>query len=86
MASIPAFMFATGIGLFDLNRRIRPVGEAYNKLIADWRTVLPVQSVCLRLPVINPQDYSEGCIVKWRETAAIEEEHIPTEPAETGDA
>jgi beta-glucosidase/6-phospho-beta-glucosidase/beta-galactosidase len=23
-------------GLFDLDRRIRPVGEAYRKLIADW--------------------------------------------------
>ena len=39
------------VGLFDLNRRIRPVGEAYARLIADWREVLPTQSVCLQLPL-----------------------------------
>jgi beta-glucosidase/6-phospho-beta-glucosidase/beta-galactosidase len=41
------------VGLFDLDRNIRPVGEAYKKLIEDWRTVLPTQSVCLRLPIKN---------------------------------
>src|SRR3954452_24848493 len=39
------------LGLYDLNREIRPVGEAYKKLIADWREVLPTQSVCLRVPI-----------------------------------
>ena len=43
------------LGLYDLNRKIRPVGEAYKKLIADWRGVLPTQSVCLRVP-IEPLD------------------------------
>src|SRR3954471_23697712 len=28
------------LGLFDLNRNIRPVGEAYRQLIKDWREVL----------------------------------------------
>jgi beta-glucosidase/6-phospho-beta-glucosidase/beta-galactosidase len=28
------------VGLFDLNRRIRPVGEAYRKLIEQWGSVL----------------------------------------------
>ncbi len=41
------------VGLYDMDRRIRPVGEAYKKLIEDWRTVLPTQSVCLRLPIKN---------------------------------
>lgn len=27
-------------GLFDLDRKVRPVGEAYRKLIADWRVRL----------------------------------------------
>ena len=45
------------VGLYDLDRRIRPVGEAYRRLIADWRTVLPTQSVCLQVPVqpVAPQ-------------------------------
>lgn len=42
------------VGLFDLDRRIRPVGEAYRRLIEDWRTVLPTQSLCLQLPIGQP--------------------------------
>lgn len=29
------------LGLYDLERRIRPVGEAYRQLIRDWQRVLP---------------------------------------------
>ncbi|HTL08584.1 MAG TPA: family 1 glycosylhydrolase [Chitinophagaceae bacterium] len=43
------------LGLYDLDRNIRPVGEAYKKLIANWRAVLPTQSVCLRLPIVMPR-------------------------------
>ena len=39
------------LGLFDLDRKIRPVGEAYRQLIADWNAVLPTQSLCLTLPL-----------------------------------
>ena len=39
------------LGLFDLDRNIRPVGEAYRQIIADWREVLPTQSLCLTLPL-----------------------------------
>ena len=35
-------------GLFDLDRKIRPVGEAYRKLIAQWRDILPTESLGLR--------------------------------------
>ncbi len=35
------------LGLFDLNRQIRPVGRAYQKLVSQWRNILPVESVCL---------------------------------------
>ena len=35
------------LGLFDLNRQIRPVGEAYRKLIQDWRDILPTCSYSL---------------------------------------
>jgi beta-glucosidase len=47
------------LGLFDLNRNIRKVGEAYKKLIHDWRDVLPVQSECLAVPLVPPSQYSE---------------------------
>lgn len=39
------------VGLYDLDRRIRPVGKAYKTLISAWREVLPTQSVCLQVPV-----------------------------------
>ena len=39
------------LGLFDLDRKIRNVGKAYKQLIADWRNVLPAQSVCLIVPI-----------------------------------
>jgi hypothetical protein len=45
------------LGLYDLDRKIRPVGVAYQQLIADWRRVLPVQSVCLQVPVVPPKEH-----------------------------
>jgi len=46
----------TRVGLYDLDRRIRPVGEAYRTLIREWREVLPTQSVCLTVPLAPPED------------------------------
>src|SRR5579884_545531 len=40
------------VGLYDLNRDIRPVGRSYKQLIADWGEVLPTQSVCLTVPIV----------------------------------
>ena len=42
------------VGLFDLDRNIRPVGREYKQLIQDWSDVLPAQSYCLVLPVDLP--------------------------------
>jgi beta-glucosidase len=39
------------LGLFDLDRNIRPVGTAYKQLIKSWGEVLPTQSVCLNVPI-----------------------------------
>jgi hypothetical protein len=44
------------LGLYDLDRRIRPVGEAYKKIVHEWGDVLPTQSVCLRVPVYRPSE------------------------------
>ena len=46
------------LGLFDLDRKIRNVGVAYKKLIADWRDVLPASSVCLAVPIVPPSQTS----------------------------
>src|SRR4051812_586110 len=35
-------------GLYDLDRRIRPVGEAYRTLIQGWREILPTESYTIR--------------------------------------
>ncbi|SNC75987.1 glycosyl hydrolase family 1 [Hymenobacter gelipurpurascens] len=48
------------LGLYDLDRNIRPVGQAYKQLISDWRQVLPAQSVCLQVPIVMPKDTNEN--------------------------
>jgi beta-glucosidase/6-phospho-beta-glucosidase/beta-galactosidase len=63
------------LGLCDLDRNMRPVGDAYKKLIADWREVLPTQSVCLRVPVVMDGD-DEG---EWASAQGVDE--TPTAPA-----
>ena len=69
------------VGLYDLDRNIRPVGEAYRKLIAEWRDVLPTQSVCLVVPVVPPaQAGSEAA--QSQLAAASERMNAPsTQPA-----
>lgn len=42
------------LGLYDLERKIRPVGQAYQELIREWLKVLPTNSLCLQLPVVMP--------------------------------
>jgi hypothetical protein len=47
------------LGLFDLDRNIRKVGECYKQLIKDWSSVLPAQSHCLVLPLDMPDGEDE---------------------------
>lgn len=37
------------LGLYDLNRKIRPAGETYREIIREWRHILPTQSHSLNL-------------------------------------
>jgi beta-glucosidase/6-phospho-beta-glucosidase/beta-galactosidase len=37
------------LGLYDMDRKIRPVGHAFKELIQDWHDVLPTQSLSLGL-------------------------------------
>jgi hypothetical protein len=48
------------LGLYDLDRNIRKVGAAYKQLIADWRDVLPTQSICLVVPIATPHEHGDG--------------------------
>ncbi|TGE09816.1 family 1 glycosylhydrolase [Hymenobacter fodinae] len=56
------------LGLYDLDRNIRPVGEAYKQLIQDWRQVLPAQSICLQVPIVMPNDSQDD----WAEDKKTE--------------
>ncbi|WP_254049797.1 family 1 glycosylhydrolase [Novosphingobium sp. TH158] len=56
------------VGLFDLDRNMRPVGHAYRRLIAGWRDLLPAQSVCLLMPVVLPSEYNLPLSRRRRET------------------
>ena len=58
------------LGLYDLDRNIRPVGRAYKRLIADWRDVLPTQSMCLTVPVVMPHECETGHARRQRDAAA----------------
>lgn len=44
------------LGLCDLDRNIRPVGEAYQQIVHDWRAVLPVQRLFTQEIVELPAD------------------------------
>jgi beta-glucosidase/6-phospho-beta-glucosidase/beta-galactosidase len=39
------------LGLADLDRNLRPVGEAYRNLVSRWREILPTQSTVLDICV-----------------------------------
>jgi beta-glucosidase len=57
------------VGLYDLNRDIRPVGRSYKQLIRDWGEVLPTQSVCLSVPVVPPSEYEGAGAERQRHDA-----------------
>ena len=52
------------LGLYDLDRKIRPVGQAYKQLIQDWQQVLPAQSACLQVPIVMPDESSQPWVQK----------------------
>ena len=57
------------LGLYDLDRKIRPVGEAYKQLIAEWQDVLPTQSLCLTVPVVMPDETDSKMATRQRARA-----------------
>jgi beta-glucosidase len=71
----------SAVGLYDLDRKIRPVGEAYRTLIREWREVLPTQSVCLSVPLVPPSENEEPWARRNQERARAERGSLPTAPA-----
>lgn len=69
------------VGLYDLDRKIRPVGEAYKELIVAWREVLPTNSICLQVPIVMPDEYHEEWAIKKRGAAAGRVGTTPTSPS-----
>jgi beta-glucosidase/6-phospho-beta-glucosidase/beta-galactosidase len=70
------------LGLYDLDRKIRPVGEAYKKIIREWGDVLPTRSVCLRVPVFSPRESKAAEEASARDAAAVAPEAAaPDQPA-----
>jgi len=71
------------LGLYDLDRNIRPVGRSYKELINSWKTVLPTQSICLTVPVIPPSEYDQATAMRQRLDARDQMRGPATEPANT---
>jgi beta-glucosidase len=57
----------TPVGLYDLDRNIRPVGRRYKQLIHDWCDVLPAQSVCLTVPIVWPKEHEDEPVRRHQE-------------------
>ena len=69
------------VGLFDLDRNIRPVGEAYKQLIANWRDVLPASSMCLVVPIVPPSHADRVYVHERQDEAAHRLKGFVTEAA-----
>jgi beta-glucosidase/6-phospho-beta-glucosidase/beta-galactosidase len=70
----------TPVGLYDLDRKIRPVGQAYKKLIADWRDILPASSLCLVVPIV-PSSRAESKASRKQQDKVRRMDTVPSEGA-----
>jgi beta-glucosidase len=69
------------LGLYDLDRKIRPIGQVYKELIQQWRDVLPTQSMCLTVPVVMPDEAGDIHAARQRARAKQMGRTKPTAPA-----
>jgi beta-glucosidase/6-phospho-beta-glucosidase/beta-galactosidase len=67
------------VGLYDLDRNIRPVGQAYKQLIINWREILPASSLCLVVPIVSPSHAGQQHAREQQEEAARRLKAVPTE-------
>jgi beta-glucosidase len=71
------------LGLYDLDRKMRPVGRAYRELIAGWREVLPTQSLCLQLPLVPPNEHDAEWARRQRRDHRTMRRVVPSAPSNT---
>jgi beta-glucosidase len=57
--------FVCPLGLYDLDRKIRPVGKAYKDLVHQWRHTLPTESLCLHHMDFEEFETSEEGVLPW---------------------
>ncbi|HJP85996.1 MAG TPA: family 1 glycosylhydrolase [Gemmatimonadaceae bacterium] len=57
------------LGLYDLDRKVRPVGIAFKELISEWREVLPTHSKVLTLPAFSPSRQNDPLVLQMRSSA-----------------
>jgi len=53
------------LGLYDLDRKIRPVGKAYRELVEQWRDILPTESIGLRAIGLEPEAAPDRELLTW---------------------
>jgi hypothetical protein len=71
------------LGLYDLDRKIRPVGVTYRELVHAWMQVLPTQSVCLQVPISMPSEYDLECMARASPTSYVGARHGTLAPDNT---
>jgi len=53
------------LGLYDLDRKIRPVGRAYRELVEQWRDILPTESVGLHAIGLEADAAPDRELLTW---------------------
>jgi beta-glucosidase/6-phospho-beta-glucosidase/beta-galactosidase len=71
------------LGLYDLDRKIRPVGITYRELVHAWMQVLPTQSVCLQVPISMPSEYDLECMARATPSSYVRARHGTLAPDNT---
>jgi beta-glucosidase/6-phospho-beta-glucosidase/beta-galactosidase len=71
------------LGLYDLDRKIRPVGTTYRELVHAWMQVLPTQSVCLQVPISMPSEYDLECMARASPSSYVSARHGTLAPDNT---
>lgn len=61
------------LDLYDINREARPVGNAYKKLVNQWREKLPLENLCLdmNMPMDGGADFLAVTCERVRVRASI---------------
>ncbi|WP_420594200.1 family 1 glycosylhydrolase [Deinococcus sp.] len=64
------------LGLYDLSRNIRPVGTAYQQLIADWREEVAARSMVLMIPAFPPSQQGSALLHTLQAAAKTANEQL----------